>query len=292
MMAEAMVDLTKNHGSVSYSRQKRYSAIIRCILFWLVLIGLLFLGGSFVVPLFSKDWSSMVYGITGTIAAMITIYFFLKNEDLNLQQIWLAFEWRSLPRFISGYLIGTIICVIMIAVLISFSELQIRPNKSFVFSTTILVSYLAFIPLGLMEELAFRSYTFVKLNATFNFRITQFVVAIAFAAYHIIGGQGILSALFGPGVWAYIFGLATIRYRGIAMPLGLHVAANVTQALAGLKGKNEAIWLLDYSIPPGEATAARVETTGILMHITMLIIGVLLTELYSRKLKQFNHDKY
>jgi hypothetical protein len=233
----------------------------------------------------------MVFGITGTIAAIIAICFFIKNENLNLRQIWLVFEWRSLTRFISGYLIGTIICVTMIAVLISLSELQLRPNKSFVFSTTILISYLAFIPLGLMEELAFRSYPFVKLNATYNFRITQLVVAIAFAAYHIIGGQGILSALLGPGVWAYVFGLATIRYRGIAMPLGLHVAANATQALAGMKGKKDAIWLLDYSVPPGAEVMARTETIGILMHITMLIIAVLLTELYCPKMKKFSQSE-
>jgi len=143
-----------------------------------------------------------------------------------------------------------------------------------------------------MEELAFRSYTFVKLNATFNFRITQLVVAIAFAAYHIIGGQGILSALLGPGVWAYVFGLATIRYRGIAMPLGLHVAANITQALAGMKGKKDAIWLLDYNVPPGLEAMAHTETVGVIMHITMLTIAVLLTEQYSRKMKKFNHYKF
>jgi membrane protease YdiL (CAAX protease family) len=291
-MEEAIVHLRKNAGSVSSSKQDQFSTLVNCILFWLVFMGLLFLGGSFFVPLFRKDWSSMFFGIAGTIAAMTTIFFFLKKEKLSFRQIWLAFEWRSLTRFLSGYLMGTIICAFMIAVLILSSDLQLRQNKSFVLSTTIFISYLAFIPLGLMEELAFRSYTFVKLNATFNFQITQLTVAIAFAAYHIIGGQGILSSLLGPGVWAYVFGLATIRYRGIAMPLGLHVAANVSQALAGMKGKKDAIWLLDYSVPPGVEAMARTETIGVLMHIMMLIIALLLTELYSRKTKKFNHYKY
>jgi membrane protease YdiL (CAAX protease family) len=118
------------------------------------------------------------------------------------------------------------------------------------------------------------------------------VVALAFAAYHIIGGQEILSALLGPGVWAYVFGLATIRYKGIAMPLGLHVAANATQALAGMKAKKDAIWLLDYRLSPGVEVMARTETIGVLMHIVMLLIALLFTELYCRKVKKFNHYEY
>ncbi|HTE24759.1 MAG TPA: CPBP family intramembrane glutamic endopeptidase [Flavitalea sp.] len=215
----------------------------------------------------------------------MTIYLFLRNEKRRFRDIWLVFERKSIARFISGYLIGTIICAIMIGILVLFSDLELHKNTSFVFSSGIAASYLAIIPLGMMEELAFRSYTFVKLNATFNFRITQLVVAIAFAAYHIIGGQGILSALLGPGVWAYVFGLATIRYGGIAMPLGLHVAANVSQAFAGMKGKNDAVLLLDYGAQPAADAISRTETIGVIMHLAMLIIAVVFTEIYVRKLK-------
>jgi membrane protease YdiL (CAAX protease family) len=284
-MEKMMVDPSKPAETFSFFKQEPVSTILRCIFFWMLFIGLLFLGGSFLVPLFPKAGSSMAFGVVGTIAAIVTIYLFLKNEKRSFGQVGLVFEWKSLLRFLSGYLIGTIIFAVMISILILFSDLELHKNHSFAFSPTIIISYFAFLPLAMMEELAFRSYPFVRLNSRFNFRITQLVIAIAFAAYHVIGGQGIISSLLGPGVWAYVFGLATIRSGGIAMPLGLHVAANASQAFAGMKSKNDAFWLLDYKVLPAANAVNRTEIIGISMHITMLVIAVLLTELYVRKSK-------
>jgi membrane protease YdiL (CAAX protease family) len=286
-MENRIVDSQKNEEAISIFRQEPVYTLLRCVFFWLVFMGLLFLGGSFIVPLFNRSVSSMVYGIAGTIAAIITIYLFLKNERQSFRQISLVLELKSLARFLSGYLIGTVICIIMISILIMSSDLELHKNHSFVINPTIIIGYLAILPLALMEELAFRSYPFIKLNSRSDFRMTQLVVALAFAAYHIIGGQGVMSSLLGPGVWAYVFGLAAIRSGGIAMPLGIHVAANASQAMAGMKLKRDAIWLLDYKVPPAADAVSRTETIGLIMHITMFVTAIILTELYMRKSETF-----
>ncbi|MHA4846012.1 CPBP family intramembrane glutamic endopeptidase [Flavitalea antarctica] len=270
----------------SFLKDPKVSAILRSVLFWMMFMSLLFLGGSFLVPLFNKSVSQLIFGIVGTTAAVITVYVFLRREKQTFRQIGLVLEPASITRFLSGYVIGTVICVIMISVLIMFSELELKTNNAFVFTPITAIGYLAIVPLALMEELAFRSYPFIRLNERLNFRMIQLVVALAFAAYHMIGGQDIMSSLLGPGVWAYVFGLAAIRSGGIAMPLGIHVAANASQALAGMKSRDHAIWLLDFQAKPGPDALSRAENTGLLLHAAMLVIAILLTELYMRKTKK------
>jgi hypothetical protein len=102
----------------------------------------------------------------------------------------------------------------------------------------------------------------------------------------MIGGQDVMSSLLGPGVWAYVFGLAAIRSGGIAMPLGIHVAANASQAFAGMKSRDHAIWLLDYQAKPGPEALSRADDVGLLLHMAMFVIAILLTELYMRKEKK------
>src|SRR5688572_8195450 len=163
-------------GIISSLKQPPVSTILRSVLFWMMFMGLLFLGGSFLVPLFNKSISPLIFGIVGTTAAVITVYTFVKREKLAFRQIALVFEPASITRFLSGYLIGTVICVIMISVLIMFSDLELKTNNAFVFKPITVIGYLAIVPLALMEELAFRSYPFLRLNERLNFRLTQLVV--------------------------------------------------------------------------------------------------------------------
>ncbi|RYY29166.1 MAG: CPBP family intramembrane metalloprotease [Chitinophagaceae bacterium] len=290
-MQKTFADLPVISGLVRMLKTVQGAAVSKSLSFWLLWIGLLFLGGSFLVSKFPNQYSRLSLGVVGTIAAIVTIRIFLKTDNAAYRRIGLFYDGKSVPRFFSGYILGTVICAIMISILVLFSDLRLYRNELFVVTPEIILNYIAILPLAMMEELAFRSYTFMKINSAFNFRITQFIIAVAFAAYHIIGGQGILSALLGPGVWAYVFGLSTLRSGGIAMPLGIHVAANVSQALAGMKGKNDGIWLLDYPGKMLPGSAVKTETIGIGMHLAMLVIAVVITEVYFTKNKKITKLK-
>lgn len=243
---------------------------------------LLFLSGSQLEPLFPGKWNRFVYGIFGTISAILATWVFLKIEKKSFKDIGLVWERATMIRFFKGILIGIVIFILLIIILLSFTELQLERNTK-AFSPWAAFWYLAIVPLALMEEIAFRSYPFLKLNKAFGLRITQIIVAIAFALYHIIGGASVYSAFIGPGTWAFVYGLTAVWSGGIALPTGIHVALNVLQPLTGMKGGYEPIWILHYKESASEVSIAKVDNVGIAIQLIILVCAVVLTEFYIRK---------
>jgi membrane protease YdiL (CAAX protease family) len=134
-----------------------------------------------------------------------------------------------------------------------------------------------------MEEIAFRSYPFIKLHKRFGLRMTQVIVAVVFALYHVAGGQSVLGSFLGPGVYAFVFGLAAVWSGGIAMPFGIHLALNILQPLTGMRGGVGAVWTLSQKNNVAGSSMAAPETIGMVMQFIVLVAAILLTEYYIRK---------
>jgi membrane protease YdiL (CAAX protease family) len=182
--------------------------------------------------------------------------------------------------------LGTAIFLVIVVILVSFTELHIERNPN-PWDPWSAFWFLSIIPLALMEEIAFRAYPFIKLNRGFGLRIAQLLVSIAFASYHIINGWDIQIAFLGPATWAFVFGLSAIWSNGIAVPTGVHVALNLIQELLGMRGNEGSIWLFKRAedIP---ATVNSAETVGIIIQVLVLLSAVVATELYLRGGKR-NH---
>ena len=74
-------------------------------------------------------------------------------------------------------------------------------------------------------------------------------IAALFALYHVAGGQSWFSACLGPGVWSFVFGLAMIMSRGIALPTGLHLGVNFILAAIGQHTGFASLWNIQYKPP-------------------------------------------
>jgi membrane protease YdiL (CAAX protease family) len=90
-----------------------------------------------------------------------------------------------------------------------------------------------------IEELTFRGFIFQRLLTGIGEWPAQIVVAAMFVLTHsdALSSQGALGVLAGANIFlaSIVFGLAYLRTGGLAMPFGLHLAANVTQGpLLGL----------------------------------------------------------
>jgi len=264
-------------------KQHKFFVLVKVILFWAVFMGLLFIGGAFLVPKLPSAFSSLWYGLTGSLCAIIAIAIYVRSEKLTMLQAGLVWQPRTFIRFCTGFLIGTAILLLMISTLMIFTKLRFVRNTRFGDDWIVVIGYLAIIPLALMEELAFRSLAFVKLLNVFDIRVTQLIVAIAFALYHVVGGQDWISSFLGPGAWAFIFGLVAIRSGGIAMPLGLHVAANMWQAVVGLTHTDRAVFLPHFERSATNAVTQSTETLGMIMQLILLLTGLALTEFYYRR---------
>jgi uncharacterized protein len=236
-----------------------------------------------------------MFGILGSFSALFITWLFLKYEKRSFEEIGLVWESGTGRRFFEGLVIGIAIFWFILLALILLTPLQLKLNTKAVDSSAF-VGYLAFLPLSLMEEIGFRSYPFIKLHNRFGLRITQVIVAVVFALYHVAGGQSVPGSFLGPGVYAFVFGLAAVWSRGIAMPFGIHVALNVLQPLTGMRGEVGSVWILSYKDGVASDQMASPDTIGLAMQLIVLVSALLLTEVYIRKrasrMLEGTSDKY
>ncbi len=270
---------------IKETRWPKLHVTVTCILYWTLFILLLVAAGMMVNTLIPPKWERYGYGITGTIAAMLATWIMLRYENKSFKDY--GFTWRkdTIVKFMKGILIGSAIFLLIIIILLLFTDLSIaQRNKPWdPFSA---FWYFSIIPLALMEEIAFRSYSFIKLNKIFGLRITQLIVAIAFALYHIIQGWDFQVAFLGPAIWAFVFGLAAIWSKGIAMPTGIHVALNLIQQVLGMKGGDTgSIWELKHKTTASAESISQTDTIGIIIQLFVLVSAILFTEYYLRKTK-------
>lgn len=252
--------------------------------FILLFIGLLMLSG-FVRMMFPPDINFLIYGILGCVAGYLTVFIFLRIEKKAWADFGFSWDRYTILRFLSGVGIGIILMTAIVLSLVSLTALRIRYEPG-LFDAKSLLMLLPIFPLALMEEIGFRSYPQRKLNDEYGLWVSQIVVAVVFALYHILNGWTVGVAFSGPFVWAFIFGLAAIRSGGIAMPTGIHFALNILQSLAGLKGNQAFLFKIDY--PPGtvQSVMAKTDTVGFLLHGVALIVFLVLTYYYSKRLKR------
>ncbi|MEL6674026.1 MAG: type II CAAX endopeptidase family protein [Bacteroidota bacterium] len=246
---------------------------------------------SYFKHLFPPQFERYAQGILGTIGVLMTVFIFLRVEKKTLKDYGLNWESTSLKKFSLGLGLGIVLALVMMLSQVFYSGLEVSLNES-----AQLPSFLfwvcAFIPLAYMEEVAFRSYPMIQLNRAFGLRITQVILAILFAVYHMMMGWDTQIALLGPGIWAWAYALTAISSGGIALPTGLHFGLNAVQAFLGGKKGMEPIWNLDYPADVSEAAMLANENYGIGIQIVLLIVSVAATEWYIRRKKTTEGNVY
>ena len=265
-------------------------AIIFAIL--LPLVWILSIKLAFLLPFQpSADFKWFIGGTIGTLLILLITYFFLRMDNASFSQMGLKWESKTPLRFVIGLLIGTAITLVMIGIIILFSDLSISRNQTANIPLALFWS-LAFIPMAFMEEVAFRGLTFIKLNKLLGLRLTLLITSILFAYYHDASGATFAYQLLGPGIWGIIYGITAIWSDGLAVPTGLHVAANFIQAILGMKEEQYAIWSIDYNVEITETVQSHTSTIGLICQLLLLLFGIILTEWYLRNRKKYNSNVY
>ena len=235
---------------------------------------------TFLPPQFER----YAHGIAGTISAFGAIWLFAKIEKSSFKNYGLYWDRSTLRNLLIGLFIGFTIALLMIFSQIFYSDLVLTRSKQEL--STFLLGLPAILILAYMEEVAFRSYAFIKLNKAFGIRATQLIVAILFALYHVLNGWSLALAFIGPGIWALLYGLAAASSKGIALPTGLHAGVNMVLALFVGKTNLDSLWTIHFAGDPTTSQVNANEQFGLITHIVLLLIGVIGTELYSRKFKK------
>lgn len=255
------------------------NTLLRSLLFWILFIALLFVSGN-ISNMIPFEMPRLIYGILGVASAWLLIWIFLRTENKSFASIGLSWKKDALPKFFLGLLIGSFIMAVLIFALTFFTGVRLNRSANEIQPLTLLLYLLVIIPLAWMEELAFRSYTFLKLNTAYGIWWAQLVSAIAFAFYHMAYGWSWQAAFLGTFVWAFVFGLAALASGGIALPTGIHAALNFLQALCGLKKDKLSLW--EFNLNYSSDAQVKLDTVGVLLQIFIFIAAVLCTHLFLR----------
>lgn len=263
--------------------QPKIKSLILSVSFVVVFI-IVFMLLSQIKNLIPEKFERYSHGIIGTIVALGTVWVFLKFEKKSFKSIGLKWEKNTPKKFALGLLVGLLLGSLMIFSQVMYSGMDISLSKNYNIASFLLRSS-ALIPLAFMEEIAFRSYPFIKLNKGFGLRITQIIIAILFALYHVLNGWSLGLAFLGPGIWALVYGLSAVFSDGISMPTGLHYGVNFVLALVSSQNGIEGIWIIDFPNDVSETVLKANENFGIGIQLALLVLCIIGTELYLRKKK-------
>ena len=268
-------------------RIKLFLVAISIPILFTTLLSLLYTTTHWVIPFsYSKYW----YGIIGTLCAFVAVLIVRKLDDKPLKNFTLKLNKSVIPNFLRGLVLGAVIAAVLIGSQVWYSDLSLTFNPENVARFMMMV--LCILPLALMEELAFRSYAFFKLEKEFGIWTAQIATAILFAIYHVAGGWSIANAFLGTGVWALAFGIMAATSRGVSLPTGFHSGLNLVLALIGDKDWIPALWTVDFASYPTEEMKQSNTNFGLELQVSSLVVLILITWRYSKskRIKKQRND--
>lgn len=258
----------------------RAKFIFKAILFCVAFTGLfviLSLAKSFI----PNNFERLAHGIIGTLAAFLTTLIFLKIDRKKFSDIGLTFERKTIIKFFAGFVAGIVLMGSLAMGVMYFTNVEIELNLKSNFLNFLLMT-LPLVPLAFMEELAFRGYPLEILKGKTGIRLSVIITSILFALYHIANGWTIAKSFYGPAVWGLVFGLAAVYSKGIAMPTGIHYAANLTTSAFGAANTTSCIWTIKQLGVPATKPGV-IDWVTILPSFVLLAFVIICMELYIRR---------
>ncbi|MBN8655636.1 MAG: CPBP family intramembrane metalloprotease [Anaerolineae bacterium] len=199
---------------------------------WWILVFFLVLSALLVPAIISAQQNNMEVSIG--VQAMIILIASLTGQWLRrkpLAELFGMLNWRWLKELSLGGLIGSALMLSPALILSVFGWVnwQWHPEGISVLSSSLLV----FAGVAAAEELLFRGFVFQRLISGLGQWPAQLIIAAYFLLTHLnnpgMTGSVKMMASINIFLASILFGLAFIRTRSLAMPLGLHFMANFVQ---------------------------------------------------------------
>lgn len=242
--------------------------LFRSLLFWLICAVILAISSGLTKGI-SIIWSQILTATTSAIGAFLLTIIFVRWEEIRLKDVGVLPSRYSLSRLSIGFIIGLFFAALQV-LLVSLTghlTLVLSPEISL---SMISINLLLYIMVALREEIAFRGYPLRSMNYVVGPWKAQLFVAIIFILEHVIGGMTWPQAILGSGTGALLFGLAALKTKGIALPIGLHLAWNFGQWFFGFK--NETGF---YNAVVEKGYEVEVEQIGMLCYLLIMGLGML-----------------
>lgn len=205
-------------------------------------------------------------------ALMITIcltYIFSRWERISFKDIGLVPVKYSVSRILLGFAIGFIIASLQPLLLLLFSShIRLESPGQFLL-TPVVTSFFIYVLVAVREEIAFRAYPLRSLDKVLGPWLALLIIFIIFSVEHILGGMSWWQGFMGAGVGSLLFGIAALSTKGLAMPVGLHIAWNFGQWAYGFKD-NTGLWraVID------KGYEGQVENQGFVAYLVVMVFAI------------------
>jgi membrane protease YdiL (CAAX protease family) len=199
---------------------------------WWILIFFMMLAGLLVPTLLIAQQNSMDISIAiqAVMVAMVTFLCQLLRRK-PLAEVFGKLNLRWFKDLCLGSLVGSAVMLVPALILYIFGWVDWQMNP--VSLSTILRITLLFAGVAFAEEMLFRGFVFQRLIAGLGQWPAQLLMAGLFLLTHLAnpGMTGTLKtlALINIFLASILFGVAFMRTKSLAMPLGLHFLANMIQ---------------------------------------------------------------
>ena len=273
--------LTDRVQTTMQNRKIKKLKIIRPVLFCL-LCAITLAAISGLVKNFPSEWNQhllliITIGITYGLTMLFTSW-----EKIPLKKAGVVANKTTLKKVAIGFGIGLLMTLLQsgIVLLSGHYKMFLSPSISgdpifFYFSLYFLVA--------IREELAFRGYPLFSLNYSFGLWASQLIILVIFSAEHIAGGMTWIQAFLGAGTGALLFGFAALKTKGIALPIGLHMAWNFGQWCLGFK--KESVIFHGFADKGFESVAER---NSWISYLLIMAIAIVIFYFYNPKAKSIN----
>ncbi|KMQ58883.1 hypothetical protein ACM40_18105 [Chryseobacterium sp. BLS98] len=220
-------------------RKEKVQAFAKVLLFYVCTIIILISASQFTKEL-SKPKGDLLSIFIAVLATFFLTFLFVKWDKIKLSDIGLKPGILTLKRLFSGFIIGLLLAVLQALIVMAFGHLKLIMTSGFNWGT-IVFSLFFYLLIAVREELVFRSYLLRTLDHKFKATFALSVMIILFILEHIVSGMSWKMAIVGSGLGGLLFGVAALKTKGIALPIGLHTAWNFGQWMTGFKNQS-GIW--------------------------------------------------
>jgi membrane protease YdiL (CAAX protease family) len=210
---------------------------------------------------------------------------FLRADGMSLSDLGLGAGDSRLAHLGVGFLAGSVLTGVWIAIVTVFSSATWHPNPGFRGITLLTVCAFDFFN-NVGEELVYRGYAFVRLADRFGPIVTVVATSILFGLLHLQSGIPWLSVVAGVLTSGLVFGAIFARWRSVPLALGFHVATNIVQDASGLR--TSAASLFAPAFPPTAVESSTLILAGIALVNVLLAVGILATARRPRPLERWN----
>lgn len=191
----------------------------------------IFASAMLLVPLYF--FNPIVHKALLSFSIILISILLLKSEGRSYKSIGIKLKLQSCKYLAVGTLVGVgmlIVTALLTKGIVDF-HWQINPAASI---SGILLLLNFYFWSALVEELWFRGYGFQRLVEYKGKWLALFIVGILFGLYHITSRMPvpeIVGTILTTGFGHVFYGLAVLKTKNLALPLGLHMGWNLAQEL-------------------------------------------------------------